>query len=132
MTASYLTDALDDLCRAALGMLSGEPSAEAVFAEEPGEYRWLFDRVGATRMRVRVINGVNTAKNPTDSVILDAQCETNLFAKALLSELRRLLTLHGEEGYRAEWVRFPFPRDKLKSLSELLEPHSNSGAPPGV
>jgi hypothetical protein len=53
-TASYLTDALGDFLRAVLDIARGEATARATWAEEPGEYCWIFDRSGDL-VRVRVL-----------------------------------------------------------------------------
>jgi hypothetical protein len=43
LTASYLSDALGDLASATTAALRGHPRPTASFAEEPGEYRWIFE-----------------------------------------------------------------------------------------
>jgi hypothetical protein len=45
VTASYLSDALGSLSDAVLAVLLGSRTAKASFDEEPGEYRWVLDRV---------------------------------------------------------------------------------------
>ena len=120
ISASYLSDALDELCRATVDVLSGRPRSKAVFEEEPGKYRWVLDRVGERGLRIRLIDGVITPENRKETVLIDSVCQAREFAEALLSELQRLLELHGEEGYLDKWVRFPFPRDRLAQLSTLL------------
>ena len=40
-TASYLSDALGNLVRAAVALLSGFSAVTFSFEEEPGEYRWV-------------------------------------------------------------------------------------------
>jgi len=42
------------------------------------------------------------------------------YRAALLAGLHRLLDVHGEEGYLATWVRFPFPSHRLAQLRALL------------
>jgi hypothetical protein len=54
LTASYLSDALGDLCSAVIALLRGEAQARVSFEEEPGEYRWLFERSGPDRLRIRI------------------------------------------------------------------------------
>ena len=120
VSASYLSHALDDLCRATVEVLSGRPRSEAVFEEEPGKYRWVLDRVRERELRIRLIDGVITPENRSATVLVDSECQATEFAEVLLSELQRLLELHGEEGYLDKWVRFPFPRDRLAQLSTLL------------
>ena len=120
-TATYLSDALDELCRATLEVLRGASHAEAVFDEEPGEYRWLFDRSQDQRLRIRIVDGVLTPENSIDTILLDAGCTAREFGEVLLSELQRLLELHGEDGYLEKWVRFPFPRTRLEELRAVVE-----------
>jgi hypothetical protein len=45
-TASYLSDAPADLARAAISLLEGAEEATCSWEEEPGEFRWIFEREG--------------------------------------------------------------------------------------
>jgi hypothetical protein len=120
VSASYLSDALDELCRATVEVLIGWPRSEAAFQEEPGEYRWLFDRVGEHDLRIRLIDGVTARENPSEAVLIDSECRAKEFAGALVAELCRLLEVYGEEGYLENWVRFPFPSHRVAQLRALL------------
>lgn len=46
-TASYLRDALGDLLEAVGVLLEGAKTARCSWEEEPGEYRWVYNRRGA-------------------------------------------------------------------------------------
>lgn len=127
VTASYLSDALHDLCCATAAILKGGTSSEAVFEEEPGAYRWLFDRVSATSLRVRILDDVIAARNRGGTAILDAECHPAELGDALASELARLLAELGEEGYLAQWVEYPFPRAAFEELKVLLGRGSADG-----
>ena len=55
ITASYLGDALGELLEAVGVLLEGAEQARCSWAEEPGEYRWIFDRAGSD-VRLRVLD----------------------------------------------------------------------------
>jgi hypothetical protein len=122
-TASYLSDALDSLCLAVIGILRGEAMTRASFDEEPGEYRWLFNRLTSDRLRIRILMFRELWANRPDvegETIFDAECRLRTFAGALVSELQRLLAEHGLEGYRGKWIEHDFPEKRLAELQELL------------
>jgi len=134
-TASYLSDALDELCRAVVELLRGEPSSRAAFDEEPGEYRWLFDRVAEDRVRVRVLEFRELWGNRPDAegqLVFDAECRLRTFAGALLSELQRLLRSYGEAGYKEKWAEHGFPSRRIDQLRDLLAGPGRTAPRPGV
>jgi hypothetical protein len=123
VTASYLSDALGSLSDAVLAVLLGSRTAKASFDEEPGEYRWVFDRVSEDRIRVRILSFDELwAHRPDEEgkVLLDTECRLWTFAGALLSELQRLLAKYGESGYRERWGEHPFPLTQMKRIEEAL------------
>jgi hypothetical protein len=124
VTASYLSDALDELCRAVADVLRGDATARASFDEEPGEYRWIFDRAGADRLRVRILmfNEYDGGRPDNEGTsVFDAECRLRTFAGALLSELQRLLSEYGEDGYRGRWIEHEFPTRRIAQLRGLLD-----------
>ncbi|MCU0650588.1 MAG: hypothetical protein MUF00_21555 [Gemmatimonadaceae bacterium] len=124
LSASYLSDALDDLTGAVIAVLRGEECASAVFSEEPGEYRWELWRVGVDRLRLRIFWSLpRWGDGPHDPAepIFDATCRLRTFGGQLLSELQRLLREHGEDGYRAKWVLYDFPMHRFTTLASLLK-----------
>jgi hypothetical protein len=123
VSASYLSDALDDLSAAVVALLRGEPSAAATFTEEPGEFTWQFERQDQGQLRVRIFWSLpRWEEQPHDpSVpIFEATCRLETFAGQLLAQLQRLLHELGEDGYKARWIAHEFPRRRLTQLQNLL------------
>ncbi len=122
-SASYLSDALDSLSGAVVSLLKGDDSAEVIFSEEPGEFRWLLTRVPPDQLRVRIYWSLprwNDQPHDVRMPILDATCRMRTFAGQVLAELQRLFTEYGETGYKARWVLHDFPSKRLHQLEELL------------
>lgn len=117
VTASYLSDALDDLAGAVVGLLRGDEQSTANFAEEPGEYRWEFARKGSEGVTIRIRF---LGSGPDNQPIFEAETRLRTFAGALLSELQRLLREHGAAGYKERWVLHDFPERRIDQLKELL------------
>ena len=83
VTASYLSDALDDLASAVAASLRGHPHATASFTEEPGEYRWIFEPVSEGRVSVRILEFKEMWGGRPDedgAVIFHAQCRLRTLA----------------------------------------------------
>jgi hypothetical protein len=123
VTASYLSDALDELCRAVVSVLAGDREATASFDEEPGEYRWRLERVGAERVRVRILEFEelwSQAPDRAGKLVFEAECRLRTLGGALLSELQRLEKTYGAAGYKERWVEHPFPARRIAQLKELL------------
>lgn len=117
VTASYLSDALDDLAGAIVALLCGDEHSTATFAEEPGEYRWEFTRTGPEGVTIRILfSGADSDHQP----LFEAEARLRAFAGALLSELQRLLREYGAAGYKARWVAHDFPEHRMYELQELL------------
>src|SRR5688572_2425647 len=105
VTASYLSDALGDLLRAVVTVLSGGLESTASFAEEPGEYRWRFLRTSDDVLAVRILWFKESRTDWPDErgeVVMDSQCRLRTFAGAVLSASQRVLQEHGVDGYRTE------------------------------
>lgn len=123
VTASYLSDALDGLAMLAVAILQGHPSPRCSFAEEPGEYRWIADRISADRIRLRILEFAALWGNEPDErgkVLLDAECRIRTFAGAVLSELQRLKREVGPAEYARQWVNYAFPSERIDQLRTLL------------
>jgi hypothetical protein len=122
-TASYLSDALGDLLRAALELARGAENARASWDEEPGEYRWIFNRTGE-RVRVRVLafpewRAIMDAPDEDGEMLLDASCAVGELIAAIAAGARKVLHEWGEDGYEAKWVDHPFPSRELEALEGL-------------
>ena len=123
VSASYLSNALDDLAAAVVALLRGESSATATFAEEPGEFRWQFDRQDNDQVRVRIYWSIPRWKEQLHdpaTPIFDGVCPSRTFAEQLVAELQRLLRKYGVSGYRDRWVLHNFPSKRLEQLQALL------------
>ena len=123
MSASYLSDALDNLCAAVVSVLLGERTAEASFVEEPGEFRWQFERLSETQLRILITEYAempSASRRAPVAVRLDAADRLRTFAGALLSELQRLSFELGADGYAEKWHPHPFPTDRIAQLQALL------------
>jgi hypothetical protein len=124
VTASYLSDALDDLASAVAAAFRGHPHATASFTEEPGEYRWILEPLPEGKVSVRIIEFDEMWAGRPDkdgSVIFHAECRLRTFAGALLSEVQRLESTYGLAGYRLKWVQYDFPAARLAELRQLLK-----------
>jgi hypothetical protein len=122
ITASYLSDALGSLVRAAVDLLTGSTEAIAQFDEEPGEYRWLFSqRNNELQLRILWFNELwGNRPNEEGEPILVAQCSLMAFARALHAALEHILEEHGIEGYKDMWVEHDFPLQSYEALKSLI------------
>ena len=124
VTASYLSDALDDLASAISATLRGHPHATAAFTEEPGEYRWVFNPLPEGKVSVRILEFKEMWGGRPDEegeLIFHAKCRLRTLAGALVSELQRLERTYGFAGYREKWVEHDFPTQRLAELQNLLD-----------
>ena len=123
LSASYLSHALDDLLRAATSLVRGVEETSATFVEEPGEFRWLFRRVGIDRLALRIVRFPTWPAQKPDAAgdeVFDDECRLRGFAGAVLAAGQRLLQDQGVEGYRATWRNHDFPLDRLRQLQATL------------
>jgi hypothetical protein len=124
LTASYLSDALGSLVRAATTMASGGPRASASFLEEPGEYSWYLERAGdAGEMSLTVRDGAAPSGEPPHSegvVLLACACTVRDFARAVERAATAVLTEHGVDEYKKKWVEHAFPLRELEQLRAAI------------
>ncbi|MDX6481436.1 MAG: hypothetical protein QOG85_1946 [Gaiellaceae bacterium] len=121
-TASYLSDALGGLIRAVRALLEGAVGARTWWEEEPGEYRWVFQRVGS-EVRVRLLafpDQMDEAPDADGETLLDATCELKDLGLAVVSGAQRVLDDLGPDEYLRRWVEHPFPTDDLAAVQRLL------------
>ena len=122
ITASYLGHALEELVEAACLVMSGEVHSEAHFWEEPGEYRWVFDKIG-DGLRVRIVEFDKLwSRDPieTGKVLVDEICDIVAFGSAVLRAVDRVFDEHGLKGYAARWAQGEFPTRSVRHLRELV------------
>lgn len=122
ISASYLTDALGNLLLCAYGAISGFSRAAFSFDEEPGEFRWVVQTVGANRVSVEILSFPRLWGSAPDSegkVLFSVKCEPLEFAEAALAAAEGVLSKHGPQGYAASWG-MPFPTRQFDLLRETV------------
>jgi hypothetical protein len=122
LTASYLGDALGDLLSALGALLGGADTARCSWWEEPGEYRWVFDRDQET-VRLRILSFDDTWSHEPDkagTVVFETRQALEALSRAVAVAAAKVLARHGKAGYRARWVENPFPFAELTNLHEGL------------
>jgi len=98
ITASYLDDALDNLSRAIRAILKGANYSNAIFTEEPGEYRWVFNVLDENKLRIRIVEYDDLWLGLPDEdgkIIFEDIVEKNLFICKFLSEIDILIDTYG-------------------------------------
>lgn len=122
LSASYLDDALGDLVRATAALAQADSTVRVSWAEEPGEYRWVFDRSGdAVSVRVLWFDSLwGPDPDEKGKVLLNATCSVKAFQRAIASGARAVLNEWGETGYRAKWVEHDFPTTALIEIERSL------------
>jgi hypothetical protein len=119
-TASYTTDALDDLLYAVWRLLEGDAETRCSWQDEPGESRWIMRRQGDD-VSVRVLGYSDYSRKLPDESgqpLFETLQPTLEFARAVALGASRTLQRHGTEGYEFEWHRGPFPARTLELIQE--------------
>ena len=130
VTASYLGDALADLLEAVLELCEGATESRASWAEEPGEYRWVFERL-PFGVRVRLLDFPHMPSDAPDKdgrLLFDEDCSLWQLASAVAAGARRTLEEHGVEGYEAEWLANPFPGEELALVEQWVGRHPDGSS----
>lgn len=123
LSASYLDDALGDLVRAVADLQAGEVKAKVSWAEEPGEFRWVFERSGENVMvRILEFDDLWTGKPDAEGrVLIAVQCRFDALRGAIAWGARAVLNEWGEAGYRSRWVEHDFPTGALAQLEAVAQ-----------
>lgn len=123
-TASYLSDALGNLVRAAVALLSGFSAVTFSFEEEPGEYRWVIRSPRLNEIDLAVLEFPDLYGGRPDhegKEMLRLRCAPEDFAQAVYEAGSRVLVEEGEAGYSEKWSEHEFPIHQLAELRRLLE-----------
>jgi hypothetical protein len=123
LSASYLSDALGNLVKAALAIASSFRTVEFGFDEEPGEYRWVLEANENNVLRFRLLEFQDLwgyKPNAEGRLLLDASITPIVFAKAVHACAAEVLQEHGEKGYAEKWAEHPFPTRELELLAEVI------------
>jgi len=122
LPTSYLTDVLSELLQAVGTLLEGAWSAQCSWEEEPGEYRWLFERRDG-RVSVRILAFSSQYPPQPDgagTLVFETECSLMEAASAIAGGCEQVLVEHGEAGYKEKWIEHPFPTEILKMVKATL------------
>jgi hypothetical protein len=122
LTASDIGDALGDIVRAALALARGVDEVRVVWANEPGEYRWVLTRSRQVlSVRLLWFDDGPWSRKPDDRgrEVLAATCEVQMFCAAVAQGAARVRGEHGVAGYRKHWDFSDFPSQDLDALLAL-------------
>ena len=122
ITASYLEDALGELLETIAYLLEGAEKARCSWQEEPGEYRWIFERADA-EVRLRVLEfSDNYSPDPDDrgTVVFETRAPLRGVAEAVAQGAQRVLDAYGEDEYLRRWVDHQFPVAHLQQIQARL------------
>lgn len=122
ITASYLEDALGVLLEAVGLVLEGAQQARCSWEEEPGEYRWIFDRAGSdVRLRVLAFRDRDLDESDDQGVIIfETSQPLREMAAAIADGAQAVLDEYGEEEYLRRWMDAPFPLGHLEMIRARL------------
>jgi hypothetical protein len=123
-SASYLTDALGNLVRAAVAVLSGFSALSFSFQLEPGEVRWVLasPRLNELDLSIFEFPDIYAALPESNGKeVLRARLVPETFAVAVYEAACRVLSVEGESGYFKKWVEHPFPSHQVEELRGLLK-----------
>jgi hypothetical protein len=134
-SASYTTDVVGDLVRAALALVTGTWFARVSFDGEPNEWRLVVsgpvDGISLrTSCSVKVLefSDINTEQPDQEgSPAFEAECTVGDFATAVLEMARKVLNADGVQTYR--WRNMPFPIRAFRALEAALSAEVSSGSP---
>lgn len=122
VTASYLSDALRDLIEAVALITEGSTAARCSFEEEPGEYRWIFDRRDdIVVLRILAFDDLwNHEPDDAGTPVFQTRQPALRIARTVLSAAQRLLDETGKDAYLEQWVEHPFPNHTVARLRNAV------------
>ena len=121
LSASYLSDALGDLLAALMLLNDGATVARVSWEEEPGEFRWIFQRVSDEAIDVVVLWFDDDDGLPDDrgTVVFETRTSSIELTSAIAAGARQLLDEIGEVEYERQWVEHAFPTESLRKLERM-------------
>ncbi len=124
LTASYLENALGNLAEAILRIAQGEKYSYAIFAEEPGEYRWKFSKVNDAEVSVEILEFDDwkgfRQSDDKGKIILKFECSLLTLVRRTIICLSEVLNKHGLDGYAEKWKMHEFPLKDYNKLRDIL------------
>jgi hypothetical protein len=125
LTASYLSDGIGDLVRGLQRLRAASGTVRVSWANEPGELRWVLDRVG-NEVTVRILwfdDYLTTQLDDEGRQLLSAVCKLRELIGAVATGTSRLLRDMDEDAYEKQWGH-PFPGAALTALNEPDDGHA--------
>ncbi|KQX07758.1 MULTISPECIES: hypothetical protein [unclassified Leifsonia] len=121
ITASYIGDAPRELLEAVEQLQTGAATARCRWLEEPGEYRWIFERTGAL-VDVRILWFDDGWHDSDDAGVMRFESTVSLseLAFSVTDGMSRMVSESGgPEGYFRKWT-MAFPENVLGSVQSRL------------
>jgi hypothetical protein len=120
---SYCTNALADLLRGVAGLYGTDAARRISFDLEPAEVRWVLSSRG-TDVEIGVYAFPDMSASfdlPDDDgeLLWSSLQARSAFGHVVMEAVQGVLRLHGEDGYRKEWMLHPFPVHELGELRRL-------------
>lgn len=120
---SYCTDALADVLHGVAGLYGRTSVQRFSFDLEPAEVRWVLRRSGSdVHIAIYRFPDMSTSFDVPDRAGTLSWTSTQplgLLGHVVLEAAQSVARLHGEDGYRAKWMRYPFPVAALQDLRRL-------------
>jgi hypothetical protein len=130
--ASYISDALGDMAKAAAMLLNGSRDESFCFQDEPGEHRFVLSRGDADLLTIRVLWFERCFSGRADRFgeeVFRCQCAILDFVGQVFAILHTILMEHGLEGYKQAWGNQEFP---VRAYDEIRRHLNPSIAPAGT
>lgn len=122
-TVSYCTDALADLLHGVAGLYGPVPVQRFSFDLEPAEVRWVLrgrgSMVDVTIHRFPDMSASFDAPDQKGTLVWASTQPRSLLGHVVMEAAQSVVQVHGEDGYRAKWVRHSFPIAALQDLHRL-------------
>ena len=121
ISGSYLSDAPADLIMEIVLLFKGRIESECAWQEEPGQYRWLFNKEKRdVSIQVLWLNKAFSRKgNEAGEVVFTARDELLRFSRKVLRAFYAISLKYTEEEYRKIWGH-DFPEQELIRLKECI------------
>jgi len=123
ISASYLSDALGGLLDAVLKLINGENKVYARFDEEPGEYRWVFEKTKSNAVNLTILEFMELYGNKPDEAgknIFETECDLKDLVAALFKAADKIFKDYGMEKYKEECLEHEFPHKQYEDIGKWL------------
>jgi len=116
-TASYLSDAANDLIIGLALLLEGQNETICLLEDEPGEYRWLFRRLDDYfELKIlRLEDTFSRKDNDNAELIFYGTEDLRKFAHRVLRQFNLIKSQHTVDGYKKTWGH-EFPSKAIERL----------------